>query len=42
MRRHKRNRKQDERIKKIKLLTAILNLFTALLMVLAEISKLLE
>lgn len=42
MRRHKRNRKQDERIKKIILLTAILNLFTALLMVLAEISKLLE
>lgn len=42
MRRHKRNRKQDERIKKIILLTAILNLFSALLMVLAEISKLLE
>lgn len=42
MRRRKRNRKQDERIKKIILLTAILNLFTALLMVLAEISKLLE
>lgn len=42
MRRHKRNRKQDERIKTIILLTAILNLFTALLMVLAEISKLLE
>nr|DAU71928.1 MAG TPA: hypothetical protein [Caudoviricetes sp.] len=42
MRRRKRNRKQDKTIKTIILLTAILNLFTALLMVLAEISKLLE
>lgn len=42
MRRHKRNRKQDERIKKIILLTAILNLFTALLMLFTAISKLLE
>lgn len=42
MRRRKRNRKQDKQIKTIILLTAILNLFTALLMVLAEISKLLE
>lgn len=42
MRRRKRNRKQDERIKKIILLTAILNLFTALLMLFTAISKLLE
>ena len=42
MRRRKRNRKQDKTLKTIILLTAILNLFTALLMVLAEISKLLE
>lgn len=42
MRRRKRNRKQDERIKKIILLTAILNLFTALMMLFTAISKLLE
>lgn len=42
MRKRKRNRKQDERIKKIILLTAILNLFTALLMLFTAISKLLE
>lgn len=39
MRRRKKNRKQDKQIKTIILLTAILNLFTALLTV---IGKLLE
>ena len=42
MRRHKRNRKQDKTLKTIILLTAILNLFTALLVLLTAISKLLE
>ena len=42
MRKRKKNRKQDKQIKKIILLTAVLDLIAKLLMVLVEISKLRE